>query len=341
MLVQFYCMTYLVAFLASMAGYFAVIAVFPKLGLLDFPERYGLQRPRLPYPAGIVAVVVFLSFFAWHSEFREQQIGVMIAVGLLGIVSFIDDRTPLSPWVRLLVQILAAFTVFAAGSRIYTLTNPLGGILKLDTFIVNAGPLGTLPVLAGIFTVAWLLFTTNAMNWLDGVSGQVSIVSFIAFVMLGLLALLRNGEPRTAEIAFILAGIALAGCLFDFPPAKVLMGDTGSMFFGFMLGLLGVYSGGKVATVFLALGVPLLDALFVIIRRISRGDSPLRGGRDHLHHLLLDRGYSERQVILIIASIGTAFGVGALFMNTAEKGLAILALVIGVFLITSLARKTK
>ncbi len=327
------------AFLVTMGLYGLSLVLFPKLGLLDFPERYGLTRARLPYPAGIVAIVVFLGFYSAGSEFREQEIGVMIAVGLLGLTSFIDDRTPLSPALRLLIQICAAVIVFVVGSRIYTITNPLGGILKLDAFVV-AGPLGTLPVLSGFFTVAWLLFTVNALNWLDGVPGQVSVVSFIAFFMLGLLALFRNGEPQTAQIAFILAGIALAGCLFDFPPAKILLGDTGSMFFGFMLGLLGVYSGGKVATVFLALGLPLLDALFVIIRRMTRGDSPLRGGRDHLHHLLLDRGYSERQVILITASIGTAFGLGALFMNTAQKGISIIVLTVIVLILTRLARKS-
>ncbi len=330
-------MTAILAFLAALAGYGLVIVLFPKLGLLDFPERYGLTRARLPYPAGIVAVAVFLVFYAWGSEFREQQIGVIVAVSLLGIVSFIDDRTPLSPLLRLTVQCIAAITVFVVGSRIYTLTNPLGGILKLDTFVVSFGSFGTLPVVSGLFTVAWLLFTVNALNWLDGVPGQVSVVSFVAFLMLGLLALYRNGEPQTAELAFILAGIALAGCLFDFPPAKVLLGDTGSMFFGFMLGLLGVYSGGKVATVFLALGLPLLDALFVVIRRLSRGDSPLKGGRDHLHHLLLDRGWSERQVIALTASVGTAFGLGALFMSTAQKGIAIVVLMGIVLVLTKVA----
>lgn len=327
----------ILAFSAATISYGLAIVLFPLVGLLDFPERYYLKRKPLPYPAGIIAVLVFLVLYAGGVAINEQSIGVMIAVSLIGITSFIDDRTPLSPALRLLVQVLAALTVFVAGSRIYTLTNPLGSILKLDSIVVNAGIFGSLPVVSGLFTIAWLLFTVNALNWLDGIPGQVSVVSFIAFLMLGLLSLLRNNEPQTAEIAFILAAIALAGCLFDFPPAKILMGDTGSMFFGFMLGLLGIYSGGKVATVFLALGVPLLDALFVIVRRLSRGHSPLKGGRDHLHHLLLDRGYCERHVILITASIGTAFGAGALFMSTAQKGIAIIVLILVVLLLTKLA----
>ena len=334
-------MTAIYAFLASIAGYAAITVLFPALGLLDFPERYGMKREKLPYPAGIVAVVIFLFFFLWQSEFRMQQIGVVCALSLLGIMTFVDDRHPLPPLLRLFIQTLAAITVFVVGSRIYTITNPLGGILKLDSVVLPTLYFGNLPLWSGVFTVFWLLLTTNALNWLDGIPGQVSIVSAVAFLMLGLLALYRNGEPGIAEMAFILGGIALAGSLFDIPPAKVVMGDTGSMFFGFMLGLLGIYSGGKVATVFLALGLPLFDSLFVIIRRLSRGDSPLKGGRDHLHHLLLDAGFSERKVIVLTASVGTLFGLGALFMNTSQKGISILALGMIVALLTRYVNNKK
>ncbi len=327
----------LTVFVATFCAYLVSTRLFPVLGLLDFPERYGLLRKRLPYPAGIVTVAIFLLVFSLATPIGVKEIGVMIAVLILGITSFIDDRTPLPSWTRLLVQISAAFFVFAAGSRIYTLTSPIGGILKLDTIVVSAGSLGTLPVLSGAFTIGWLLLTINALNWFDGVSGQVSVISTIGFLMLGLLALFRNGESDTAEIAFILAAIAGAGIFFDFPPGKLLLGDTGSMFFGLMLGLLGVYHGGKVATVFLALGIPLLDAAFVIMRRIARGKSPLKGGRDHLHHLLLEKGWSERHIIGLTAVLGTAFGVTALFLNTTEKGIAFVVLIIIVLLLTRYA----
>ncbi len=187
---------------------------------------------------------------------------------------------------------------------------------------------GPLPILSGIFTIGWLLLTINALNWFDGIGGQVSVIATIGFLMLGCLALFRNGEPDIALLAFSLAAIAGAGILFDFPPARMLMGDTGSMFFGLMLGLLGIYHGGKVATVFLALGIPLIDALFVIVRRFLSGHSPLSGGRDHLHHLLQDRGWSDRRIIVLTAIVGTTFGGSALFLSTAEKGIAGLILLV-------------
>lgn len=329
------------AFVLAVLGYCLCLRLFPALGLLDFPERYGLMRKRLPYPAGIIAVVVFLAVFAVTTPLAMREYGVMLAVAILAVTAFIDDRTPLPSWFRLLIQVAAAFIVFAAGSRIYTLTSPIGGILKLDSFVVSAGPLGTLPVMSGIFTIAWLLLTINALNWFDGVSGQVSVISMIGFLMLGLLAYFRNGETDTAEIAFVLAAIAAAGIFFDFPPGKLLLGDTGSMFFGLMLGLLGVYHGGKVATIFLALGIPLLDAAFVIIRRIGRGQSPFRGGRDHLHHLLLDKGWSPRQIIGLTAVLGTAFGAIALFLNTAEKGISFVVLTVVMLLLTRYALRDR
>jgi UDP-GlcNAc:undecaprenyl-phosphate GlcNAc-1-phosphate transferase len=323
-----------IAFAASLLLFWISLRVFPYLGLLDFPERYGLKRTRLPYPTGIVAVLAFLFLLPFLTVIDAKETGLIGAVLLIAFVSFWDDRTPLPSWLRLLTQIAAAFTLFATGSRIYTITNPAGGILKLDSILIHTNFAGALPVLSGIFTILWLLLTINALNWFDGIPGQVSVLSTIGFLMLGFLAYFRNGETDIALLAFTLAAIALAAACFDVPPAKMLLGDTGSMFFGLMLGLLAVYHGGKVATAFLALGIPLTDAVLVTIKRIAKGHSPLTGGRDHLHHLLLDRGWSPRQVIVLTAILGTAFGATALFMSTAEKGIAGGILVIIVIALT-------
>ncbi len=316
------------AFVLTLFAHLLALKLFPRWGLLDFPERYQLKRARLPYPTGILCSSVFLLIFLLIVPIGPREIGVVIGIALLMIVNFIDDRTPLPFWLRLLAQVIACGLIFATGSRIYTITNPLGGFLKLDSTVVSTPLFGSLPVLSGIFTIGWLMLTINALNWFDGIPGQVSVISVIGFAMLGLLALLRTGEPELALIAFVLSGIALGAALFDFPPAKVLMGDSGSMFFGLMLGLLGVYQGGKVATAFLALGIPLIDALFVILSRIARGQSPFRGGHDHLHHRLLAHGWSARKVVILTAIISTLFGAGALFMSTAQKGIAAIVMVL-------------
>lgn len=317
--------------------HFVALKVFPLLGFLDFPEQYGILRGRLPYPTGILAILVFLVFFVFLFPWNLQNIGIALSILLLGTASFIDDRTPFPPFLRLGIQTIVAFIIFATGSRIYTITNPLElatdiPFLKLDTidipsqlsiFNYQLSIFPTpLPLWSGIFTIVWLLLTINAMNWFDGIPGQVSTLSTIGFFTLGFLSLSeRVDQPELALLAFLLAGISLAGLLFDVPPPRVLMGDTGSMFFGLMLGVLTIYAGGKVATAFLVLGVPLTDSLLVVLQRILKGKSPFRGTLtgEHLHHRLLTKGWSPREVILLIASLGTLFGVTALFLSTLGK----------------------
>ncbi len=353
--------TPVLAFTLCVILHAAATYIFPRIGLLDFPERYSLRRLRLPYPTGIVAILVFLIFFILvtpilNSQFsilNSQNTGIIAGILLLGLVSFIDDRTPLPPSFRLAIQIIAAIIIFATGSRIYPITNPLEyltGIpyLKLDAIDIPSQFsifnfqfsifLTPLPLLSGIFTVTWLCLAMNALNWFDGITGQVSGLSVIGFAVIGLLALsTRVNQPSVALLAFILASIA-AGCfLFDFPLQRnfqfsilnfqfprTIMGDTGTMFFGLMLGILTIYAGGKVATAFLAFGVPFTDCLIVIAQRIVAGRSPFSGSTqgEHLHHRLLARGWSERRIIGMNIFFGIGFGVAALFLSTLGKFLA-------------------
>lgn len=308
------------------------LRLFPHWKLLDFPERYGLTRRRLPYPTGIIAVITFIAFFLWKTPIGRQELGVLVSIVLLGATCFIDDRTPLSARLRLSAHVLAALLIFVTGTQIYTITNPVPGtvdipFLKLDTFRIMLPLLGNVPVWSGVFTVVWLLLTINALNWFDGIPGQVSLLSTIGFCTIGLLSLSsRVGQEELALLAFILAGISAASFLFDVPPPRVVLGDTGAMFFGLMLGTLTIYAGGKVATAFLVLGVPLIDSFFVVVRRILSGQSPFRGSHDHLHHRLLARGWSPLQVVLLTASLGLLFGATALFLSTLGKFIAAIVL---------------
>jgi UDP-GlcNAc:undecaprenyl-phosphate GlcNAc-1-phosphate transferase len=336
----------LAALFATIVLHVLALRLFPRLGLLDFPERYGLTRPRIPYPTGILAVLVFLIFFIFLFAQDRQDVGLIVGIIILASACFRDDRRPLSPAVRLLVQILAATVIFLLGTRIYSLTNPLGGVIALDTHIVPSPLFSDPSLIGGLFTVGWLLLTINALNWFDGIPGQVSLLSVVGFSTIGCLALFRGdaadpAQQELAHIAFVLAGIALGGLLLDFPPARVLMGDTGAMFFGLLLGTLTIYSGGKVATAFLVLGVPLIDSLIVALGRMLRGQSAMAGGRDHLHHKLLDCCWSQRSVVLLTAFLGTSFGVTALFLTTIQKFAAAAALALLMALLHAYAEKKR
>ena len=320
----------LASFALSAVLHAVALQLFPKWNLLDNPEKYGLTRKQIPYPTGIISVAVFLCFFLAFLPMSKQGFGIALGVVCMAILTFVDDRKGLPASARLLVQLMVAILIFGMGTRIYSITNPIlpDAIIKLDTIIIPFALFSDPPVLSGIFTIIWLILTMNALNWFDGIPGQVSVISTIGFLTLSFLALSSRVDHVNPELqlqlallAFILAGISVASMLFDFPPNLVVMGDTGAMFFGLLLGILTIYAGGKVATAFLVLGVPLIDSGIVVLRRIAKKASPLRGNADdeHLHHRLLQKGWSERQIIVLTAVLGSAFGLSALFLNTREK----------------------
>lgn len=308
------------------------LKAFPVLGLLDFPKRYGLRRTPIPYPTGILGVGLFLLFFALiqpllAEPWSKQHTGLIVSIVLLALATYADDRKQLSSTVRLQVQVMCALIIFGTGTRIYSLTNPLEPLtglerIQLDTWVVPSALLSDPSVTGALFTVAWLGLTINALNWFDGIPGQVSVLAVIGFLTIGFLSLsARVQQPELALISFLLAGIATGGLLFDFPPARVLMGDSGAMFYGLMLGVLTIYAGGKVATAFLVLGVPLIDFVIVIGRRIAKHRPITRGGgkNEHLHHRLLSKGWSAHQIIVLTALLGAVFGITALFLTTGQK----------------------
>ncbi|MDD5751404.1 MAG: MraY family glycosyltransferase [Candidatus Peribacteraceae bacterium] len=330
----------LLAFLLTVALHVFALRFFPKWDFLDFPERYGLMRRPIPYPTGILAIVAFLAFFITFEAtlalkpWSLQACGLIAAILLLALVTFRDDRRPLPSSVRLLVQIIVAVVIFLTGTRIYTLTNPLAGLTGLDvlplhTLQLPIAALGYPSLLGLLFTVLWLGLTMNALNWFDGIRGQTSLLSVIGFLTIGILSVSdRVGDFSLGLIAFALAGIALGCLLFDRPTPLALMGDTGAMFFGLMLGVLTIFTGGKVATGFLVLGVPLIDSVIVIIRRLLKGKSVFQGDaqNEHLHHRLLRKGWTEWRIMTLTAALGASFGITALFLNTLQKFLAALAL---------------
>lgn len=330
----------LFAFLLSLTLHGAALFLFPRIHLFDCPAKYNLTRSPLPYPTGLASILTFLILFIIpRPELSFQDLGLILSVIALACISFADDLRNLPPWLRLILQFFIGFLLFATGTRIYTITNPLGGIFKLDTFDIPSELFGPLPLWSGIFTIVWLSLTMNAFNWFDGIPGQVSILSVIGGFTIGFLALSeRVNQPEIAAIAFILGGTALASALFDFPPNKLVMGDTGAMFFGLMLGTLSIYAGGKVATALLVLGLPLIDSVLVSLTRILKGKSPLKGDLDHLHHRLLKKGWTERQVILLTVLLGSAFGITALFLSTFQKFLAIILLTALILLLRWYAR---
>ncbi len=325
------------AFSLTVLSVLIALRVFPKLGLLDNPKKYGLKRKPIPYPGGILLWFIFVLLTLIFFEPTTKLIGLLFGSGLLVMINFIDDRKGLNPILRLGMQIIVALIMVVAGIGVETITNPFGGYIALDKikFVLEfASGDVTIMAFSGIFTLIWIVLIMNVMNWLDGIPGMTSGITFIGCLTLFFLSItdLVN-QPETATLALIVAMIALGFWLFDFYPPKILIGDSGSMFFGLLLAVLAIFSGGKIATAFLILGFPIMDAIYVIVHRIYNKQAPWKGGEwdkhrkaVHLHHRMLQFGFSERQVLFSIYTLAAIFGVSALFLGTKGKFWAIITI---------------
>jgi UDP-GlcNAc:undecaprenyl-phosphate GlcNAc-1-phosphate transferase len=227
---------------------------------------------------------------------------VVLAVGV------IDDRYDLPAWPQFAAQIAAAAIAVAGGILIERVTNPLG--FELVDSLVHIPE-----TLAVVFTLFWLIGATNTINFLDGVDGLAAGVVMVAALVLAAHSLLL-GQLTIALLPLALAGACLGFLPYNFQPARITMGTCGSMFLGFSIGALAIIGGAKAATLLLVLGLPVVDTGWTILRRLARGQSPLRGDRTHLHHRLLELGLGERQIVLGMYLVCLALGVLALVLST-------------------------
>lgn len=238
--------------------------------------------------------------------------GFLLAIVWLSAVNIFDDFKGLSWQTKLVSQLVAAVIITSFGILIPTLSNPFGQQIILGSY-------------SSILVIVWLVVISNVINWLDSIDGVAGGVSAITLLTLFSLSIsVAVTQPANAMLAIIGFG-ATVGFLFYNLRGKVFLGDTGSMFLGFLIGVLAIISGGKVATVFLVLAIPFLDALVVFVSRIIHHQSPFLADRRHLTHRLLDRGYSKKTILLVFYAISLIFGLIALNTQTTGKFWAVLA----------------
>lgn len=329
---------YLLAFFSALALSLLFTPLIGKLAwkleVIDKPggPRKIHQRPT-PLMGGLAIFLSFSLIMALNMDgllagdlSSKHWLGVILGGLFLMIGGYLDDRYNLKPLKQLIFPLLAILSVIWGGVEIGKISNPLGDYLYLS---------GLLSV---IFVGLWLLGMMYTTKLLDGVDGLVSGVVFIGALIIFLFTLTtKYYQPDIALAASIFGGAILGFWFFNFNPAKIFLGEGGSLFLGYLLGVLAIISGGKIAIALLVMGIPVLDLLWTIIRRIWRGKNPFRfSDKKHLHHRLLALGLGPKRTVLIFYALSLIFGLGGLFLQSRGKLLA-LALMLGLMFVAVIA----
>jgi UDP-GlcNAc:undecaprenyl-phosphate/decaprenyl-phosphate GlcNAc-1-phosphate transferase len=303
---------------------------------VDHPDHRRVNVVPIPRGGGVAVaaafVAVVLAFIALNAGLNVLPTPISIDVPslialLLGgtlavVVGVLDDYFDLRARWQFAGQFGLAAIAIGLGVSIDFLSNPFGpGLIRLDT-----------PFAIG-FTVLWIVGMINSINFIDGLDGLSSGVVLIAAVTLGLISLTLVSQPFVAVLCFTLAGALLGFLRYNFHPASVFVGTSGVMFMGFTLAVLSILGTAKIAVALLVLAVPIIDAFWIIVRRLVQGRSPFSPDRGHLHHRLLDVGLSHRQTVLLIYAICIGLGLLSLLLSGAGQVYAFL----GVFVVIGIA----
>lgn len=309
-----YLYPFMAAFLLAIALLFLFIYLLGKVKWRGRDSERHIHQPGVSRIGGLAMVLAFnLVILLDRTLVISPELwGFMFGTLALLVIGVWDDLRELYWKSQLFFQIAAAVFVFIVGVRIYYITNPLtGGIIRLDS--------GFGVVFSALLVIIWILAVINALNWSDGIDGLSGSVTFITAATIFFLSLTPDvNQPPIAIISAILAGAALGFLVFNFYPSKVLAGTSGSMFMGFSLAVLAVFAGTKIATAILVLIVPLIDFLWVIGQRLRSGQSIFQPDKNHLHHKLMQMGWSQRKITL--AYIGITLIMAALALNTRSVG---------------------
>ena len=333
-----YIWAFLLALLVALIATPAVIELAAKTGAMDAPDARKVHKGPMPRIGGLAIYVGFMAAMAFMLDFAQLpaeiangMVGLLLGATIIVIIGLIDDYKNLPAKVKLVGQILAACVVVYFDVRIDVITDPFGDYLYLE-------------YLAAPATVFWIVGLTNTVNLIDGLDGLAAGVSTIASITIMLVALQEN-VMIVALVTASLAGAAMGFLKYNFNPARIFMGDTGSMFLGFVLATISVIGAVKcTATIalivpILALGLPIMDTTFAIIRRYRGGVPIFKPDKGHLHHRLLDLGFSQRQAVLLMYVISALLGLSAVVLNEVSGGMSI-AIVLCVLLVVFLgARK--
>jgi UDP-GlcNAc:undecaprenyl-phosphate GlcNAc-1-phosphate transferase len=329
--IPLYLLGLVVAACSSVALTYVVREFARRAGLVDPCSERKVHVNPVPRIGGVAivlavafAMVAITTLVGPHVLAENGRRLAIVISGALAVhvVGLLDDIRPMRARWKFLAQIAIASAVFIGGVRVNTLSLPFVGILDLGGIV------------GMVFTVVWFVGITNAFNLIDGLDGLAAGAALFALTTMFVVASL-NGLVGPATVTIILAGATAGFLCFNFHPASIFLGDSGSLFLGFMLAGIGLLGSQKSPTVIavaipiVSLGLPVLDTTLAVARRFLRGQPIFSADRAHIHHRLLSLGHSPRRVALLLYSACALLGLGGMLLVNDSAYVAVVLLVIG------------
>lgn len=342
-----------ISFFLALIFSFLISFLFTPLVIKFFYSRHWLEDPRekqsksgnatalkvLPRGGGLPIFFSLLISSLFFLPLDKHLLGILLASFFTLTIGLIDDVKDISPFFRLFTNFIAALIVVASGIGIAYISNPFGGVINLSQPQLNFNFFGThsIWILADLLAVFWIVWCMNFVGWSSGVEGQLPGFVSISAIFIGILGLRYSTDTTQWPViilAFIVAGAYLGFLPFNFYPQKIMPGYSGKSLAGLLLAVLSILSGAKLATLIFLLGIPMLDAFFVIFYRLLHHKSPFRSDNNHLHHQLLKMGWGRRRISLFYWFLTLSFGILSLFLNSQQKFYTFLGVAIIFFALT-------
>ncbi len=330
-----YILVFLLSGLISLGATPLILLLARKFGVMDRPSERKVHRGLVPSWGGLAIYVAFSGsialIFLFHDAFhlllryhhflvQKYLVGIFLGATIITVLGLIDDKRGLNPTVKLLGQVIAVLFLLWYGIRIAGINNPFG-----KTYIEFS------LYLSFLITIIWTVTFINSINFIDGLDGLAAGIVVIASLTFFVITLFQidkqsnvviiNRLELVAIMAMALVGSTGGFLLYNFHPARIFMGDTGSMFLGFILGAITIMGTLKtVATIALlvpimVIGLPLLDTFLTVLRRLKRRKPLLQADREHLHHRLLDYGWGQKRTVLLMYGISVVLALGAILLT--------------------------
>ncbi|TSD01965.1 MAG: Uncharacterized protein Athens071425_214 [Parcubacteria group bacterium Athens0714_25] len=282
-------------------------------------QQHHIHKKKISRFGGAAIIIAFVAavFLDGNLIITHPLWGLIVSAFLILFFGILDDFLNLDWKKQLFFQICAAILIFIFGVNIQHITGPFGKVIDFGDAQFS---------MASLFLgITWMVVMMNSMNWFDGIDGASAGVTFFGAIAIIFVSLKPEvNQPPMAIIASILAGSILGFLIFNFYPSKIIAGTSGSIFMGFILAVLAIFSGAKIATTLLVMTLPLADSIWVIWKRIRFRDSVFSPDNKHLHHCLLKMGWSQKKIALLFYTVTGIVVIIALNTRALGKMVAIL-----------------